>query len=657
MAHLSRFCAPPSLALRNVLRRRTRWPTQASYILDVSRLCTSSKEGGETYTFIARVRQGLETLLHEELSVLPTCPKTQTTLGFSVGLETVSGAVELSGPWQILYPVALRSRLTESVWVRVGAIFQFADEESFAKQVQSLPWNVFFGLDVLATIPLSVSVRNSFLERDALGRTLDDALRSLANGTGPRSKWSPFALGLRAVVVEDQCSIELNCSGRLGVRKYIYGGSSSSSVGHASPIPTPYRGELIASNKILNQDAKGVPSWSLRPDREFVNLAGPKTPSIEAAVAQEWHGTRDLHATHAAALVNKVSFAAFPNSSADSNFVVWDPFCASGTVLLELLGKSLGLPASRDVNGFPSNGLRPFNLQQNTPEPASPNEPFQGLKRVTFVGSDLSSTAVLRARRHLHRFYEHFKDQIQEVSGHLDKCVVEKPKRALRKVAKLCPGPLLLDSDEQEIPTPIEKSNRSASTSDAAPSSPPTPSLSKETLRSFSSLSDKEWGIDLPCDVSLNVSRFERIAPFVSGPLIVTRVPCEIHALGPTARSAQLYRQFGHFLASRSDLVGAYVITESRVFRRQSRLDWEVLHSFRDHAGLRWQILRWDHSRPHGHGPGYDAPTKAVTEDPDFSARSYNNRWQRPPRNIAMGRPRRIARPIRDGAWGTTPTT
>lgn len=90
------------------------------------------------------------------------------------------------------------------------------------------------------------------------------------------------------------------------------------------------------------------------------------------------------------------------------------------------------------------------------------------------------------------------------------------------------------------------------------------------------SFSTADLGL-LPCDVSLNAVSFEEIAPFLSlgfpneavkisrfppleilrsGALVVTRVPSEEHGLGCTARMAQLYRQFGHFLAARKDTRG-----------------------------------------------------------------------------------------------------
>jgi hypothetical protein len=123
------------------------------------------------------------------------------------------------------------------------------------------------------------------------------------------------------------------------------------------------------------------------------------------------------------------------------------------------------------------------------------------------------------------------------------------------------------------------------------------PEVTREALESFSSSIDPEWGISLPCQLSLNVAAYHRVAPFVSGALIVTRMPREVHALGPTPRIANLYKQFSHFVASRSDWLGVYVFAEGPDFKRHSRMAWDVLLKFTDHEGRKCQLLRLKHAQ------------------------------------------------------------
>eukprot|EP00435_Cladocopium_sp_Y103_P063499 s526_g25.t1 len=77
--------------------------------------------------------------------------------------------------------------------------------------------------------------------------------------------------------------------------------------------------------------------------------------------------------------------------------------------------------------------------------------------------------------------------------------------------------------------------------------------MSESEMFSFSTADGTELGTNLPCEVSLNAATFEDIAPFLSGALVVSRVPSEAHGLGCTARMARLYRRFGHFLAARKE--------------------------------------------------------------------------------------------------------
>eukprot|EP00933_Yihiella_yeosuensis_P027359 TRINITY_DN21245_c0_g2_i2.p1 TRINITY_DN21245_c0_g2~~TRINITY_DN21245_c0_g2_i2.p1 ORF type:complete len:236 (-),score=31.39 TRINITY_DN21245_c0_g2_i2:122-829(-) len=147
-------------------------------------------------------------------------------------------------------------------------------------------------------------------------------------------------------------------------------------------------------------------------------------------------------------------------------------------------------------------------------------------------------------------------------------------------------------------------------------------------------------GVNLPCEVSLNVAPFEAIAPYISGPLIVTRVPNEVRALGPTARVARLYREFGHVVASRKDWCGVYVLTESSVFRRQSRLAWEVLSRFTDQKGQKCQLLRWSPDRPHGHGGSGSVASQPLDSEghPHRLPAGKGVAWERAPRRRTIGR-------------------
>merc|ERR1711879_1053330 len=62
--------------------------------------------------------------------------------------------------------------------------------------------------------------------------------------------------------------------------------------------------------------------------------------------------------------------------------------------------------------------------------------------------------------------------------------------------------------------------------------------------------------------------------------------------LGPTMRMADVHKRFAHFLAGRSDWLAVYVLAQGPDFKRLSRLPWDVLLKFTDHAGRKCQLLR-----------------------------------------------------------------
>lgn len=101
----------------------------------------------------------------------------------------------------------------------------------------------------------------------------------------------------------------------------------------------------------------------------------------------------------------------------------------------------------------------------------------------------------------------------------------------------------------------------------------------------------------MPCEMSLNVASFETLGSYMSGALVVTRVPREVIKTGPTGRVVKTHRRFGHFLGSRTDWCGAYVLSEEKDFKRNSGLRWDVLAKFQGLNGRKCQLLRWTPGR------------------------------------------------------------
>ena len=203
--------------------------------------------------------------------------------------------------------------------------------------------------------------------------------------------------------------MELNCSGRLGVRPFVYAQKDGADPQRPEPIPTPYRGRHLAAgasqggkgvqswslrpdaaaaqggkgvqswslrpDAAAAQGGKGVQSWSLRPDAaaaaaqprrgggaQLDDLAGAE-PEPPEPVPHDWHGTKDLAFTHAAALVRHLPLRSLLAEDPGGGVVVWDPFCGSGALLLEVLAAALGLPPASPAHPLP---CRAVVAQANT---------------------------------------------------------------------------------------------------------------------------------------------------------------------------------------------------------------------------------------------------------------------------------------------------
>lgn len=561
----------------------------------------SSDVGGDSGTapfdFTVLTQRGLESLLLQELSeLLASIPGAHV-------VKPLTGAVQLRGPWPVMHVLAHRSRLAGSIAVRLGSPFQCRDEAELVRGLREAPLRSLLPAMSLGRVPLMVRSRGSQLRDWRIEDVVDRELRAMSVAPGAakaplpaeaRESSSPYKLRLEASVRQDECALELGCSGRLGVRPFVYT-SPPSELREASetlPFPTPFRGDVLGPP----ERQRAQPDWSLR-SASAVPGAEVSTPErghgdVQASVvAAEWHGTKDLSAPYAAALIRHVPLQRL--LAEPGGLLVWDPFCGNGTLLLELLATAMGLPTARRGHRFPFAELLPAAPPAESL--GSGTGAMAGLAGLTVLGSDFSAGAVLRARRLLHRFCRYHDASL----GKLMPSLAPLPSASRREP----PGPTVVGSRgvlprgrrrraktrAQEAPPDSQGDGAGNST---APDASRPPEVTRELLRSFSSSADPEWGVSLPCEVSFNVSPFERVGPYVRGPLVLTRVPREVHALGPTVRVCRLYERFGHFLRGREDLSGAYVLAETPEFKRHSRLNWDVLLRFRDHAGRKCQLLR-----------------------------------------------------------------
>lgn len=291
-------------------------------------------------------------------------------------------------------------------------------------------------------------------------------------------------------------------------------------------------------------------------------------------------------------------------------------------MLLEVLSTVAQLPL-HNVEDMPCARLRPHRPQEAKNILEAAEEKARGMM---LVGSDRSVAAILHARDRFRKCSDLFQ--------HMQKTKVSSAR-------EVTPS----SNESSAEATPVKLGHASKPTKARGKRKPlrgeKQTALNESEISEmfcFSTADGTELGINLPCEVSLNAATFEDLAPFLSGALVVTRVPSEAHRLGCTARMARLYRDFGHFLAARKDnMVGAFVLVDNPVFRRQTRLAWQTLGHFRAANQRRWWLLYWSALRPHGHGGhGGHGETDAEWEQDQKRFR----RWERSPRRRTLQRRR-----------------
>ncbi|CAE7435598.1 rtcB [Symbiodinium sp. CCMP2592] len=560
------------------------------------------QESFASYSWLIRGRLGLEPLLRAELQqmqrsqplpghgsvILGSAPCTRRAFESPEGLEA-EGLVEVLGPWDVLY-WTLGCRLAQSIWVRVGEPFDCETPQALEEALQEVPWDHFVGPNqLLRTVAWE---RESRLNAGELLSALAAARR--AERAEPHAGGPESSLCLRAVLFRNRCSLELLCASRLGLREV-----------HRS-AERAERAERRAE-----RPPTAPAAWT---------LASAINKSSEAESARK---APDLDGTFVAALVSQLQLS--------DGMVVWDPFCGNGQVLLELLSATLQLPPVKAMDRLPCSKLRPaLQVEEvRTPESSSPPRAPQGL---TLVGSDRSISVIQEARKRLLHFCDFYRLELQKLQRKLRNRKAE-PQAMLQATPQAMPrllhGPTIL---ETQPPRPAAESSQRRSKKALKPDT----SLGegeRSTESTASTFSSSEEGLPLDLEVSLNACSFEEIAPFLCGCVIVTRVPSEARGLGPTARTALLYRRFGSFLAGRQMLKGAYVLSDSPVFRRQTGLQWQSLCRFRGASGRVWQLLHW---APWAKGlpKGAKATEEKSPSGSDLQPerRPRNRSWERAPR-------------------------
>ena len=653
-----------------------------------------------SYSWLVRGRLGLEPLLRAEMQrTRPPSLKadlqadlrnrTDESGGFG-RLEVpenveAEGVVEITGPWDVLY-WALGCRLCQSIWLRVGEPFNCESIEALEEALSLAPWDHF--LDALQLHQLRVIAweRESRLDAEDLRAHLQAYLRGRAARALHHLHLPPDAEAeaaeaadaaeatrpglLRAVLHRNRCSLELLCAARLGLRD----------VQRAMRVRLPWKKPTHPAHPIHFAASARPPTWTLASAMPQATQASKAQPFEESELkAETREAKRTVDGTFVAALIAGLRLS--------DGMVVWDPFCRDGQVLLELLLATLPVPPVKSADRLPCAQLRPHRIHRIQSPHRKPTQPVPGFGaglaglELTFVGSDRSIEAIQEARRQLLHFCEFYKDFLSGPSAVTTRQThqrdeINESDESKPRVPELLQGPTILEDLEgktgktgklgqgpetaskgskrpkgpkkqkfEKAAKPPVMSGTLGTGTPAAPVATAVPSVPGKAEAAEAAeaaevvtYSSSEHGLSLPCEVSLNLASFEAIAPYLHGAVIVTRMPSEGRGLGPTARVALLYRRFGHFLAGRRDLLGAYVLCDSPVFRRQTGLTWQVLGRFRGASGRRWQLLHWSPGLPQR--PRHPAAAVDSADSADLEPKRRRQRWERAPRGRKTRKPR-----------------
>lgn len=299
---------------------------------------------------------GLERCLEKELQALR----------IPGHLEAVPGGVLVNGTNESLWRVCLQSRIAESVRVRLGDPFYAPDVKTLGQRLGTVPWGDGLHLDGSAFAAPEVKVV-SFRSRLYHTRLVEDAV------------WA--AVG----------------AARIGRRS---GEEECPSPGSSSPAP-------VLATKGTERSFPTAPDLrvSLRHNECQVSIGA--TGLLHLRGYRKAIGDAPLRETLAAACVLATPFLRRLAIAAHEGeeLVVWDPFCGSGSLLLEALGIAMGLPPGSDSKRYPFASFPDFNKEayEELIRTLAPT-PHPALSRLKILGSDTSGDQILRARRNLRRF-------------------------------------------------------------------------------------------------------------------------------------------------------------------------------------------------------------------------------------------------------------
>ncbi len=290
---------------------------------------------------------GLETFLERELQSMRIPGK----------IEIAPGGVEISGPDSVLWNCVLRSRVAESVRVRLGDPFHCVHEKQMIACLHELPWTNYLNMHPNAPPP-------HFRIRSSKSRLYHERMiQELLEGVLEREK--------KKIVSE-----MLHTKGD----DEIYGDESASSL---SERP-------VLHFDLLHNEGRVYISAAEHLERRRFKKATVDAPLRESI---------------AAACVLRTPM--LQHLSEGNGLNIWDPFCGSGTLLFEALSIAMGHPPGNPGIHYPFMDF-PCHDDSGYADVAgslgvAPISDTQ-LSSLGLIGSDIDIAAVTACKSNLRRY-------------------------------------------------------------------------------------------------------------------------------------------------------------------------------------------------------------------------------------------------------------
>ncbi|CAE8717427.1 unnamed protein product, partial [Polarella glacialis] len=316
-------------------------------------------------------------------------------LGVPGRLESMPGGVMVHGTMESLWRACLQSRVAESAYLGLGDPFHASDVRSLDKGLRRLPFEECLRLRSQdASEKADESRRKPRIDEHS---ELEDALalpapppvtsevkvsseKSRLYHTGLVKERVLEAIKQRSVAKEPRETGVQEASQKV---REVSGGSVALS---PSTLLPEVRIRLRHDECQVSVSASGL-----------LHQRGYRKAVSEASVRE----TLAAACVMASPLLRRLTAAAHN----DEELVLWDPFCGSGTLLLEALGIVLGQTPGDQAKTYPFTSF-PCHSQQAYSDLSAvlAPSPHPALSRLTLLGTDSSEEQIDRAGRNFKRF-------------------------------------------------------------------------------------------------------------------------------------------------------------------------------------------------------------------------------------------------------------